>query len=91
MKKLLTLSILAGSIALSAFSAEAKTTTANALAANKTAVQVLQIRRNGRIVRTQTQTRIVRVGRHAFRETYQTRYLPNGRVKTRLISRVQIR
>jgi hypothetical protein len=38
-----------------------------------------------------TQTRLVRVGRRTFRETYQITYLPNGRTQTRLISRVRVR
>ena len=41
--------------------------------------------------RVATQTRLVRAGRHVYRETYQVRYLPNGRTQTRLISRVQVR
>lgn len=41
--------------------------------------------------RTVTRTRVVRIGRRLFRETYVVRYLPNGRiVDTRLISRVRI-
>ena len=41
--------------------------------------------------RTVTRTRVVRLGRRLFRETYVVRYLPNGRiVDTRLISRVRI-
>ena len=47
-------------------------------------------RRNSR-VRVVTQTRLVRVGRRVYRETYQVRYLPNGRTQTRLISRVRVR
>ena len=37
-----------------------------------------------------TRSRVVRVGRRLYRETYQVRYLPNGRTKTRLISRLRI-
>jgi len=37
-----------------------------------------------------TRSRIVRVGRRVYRETYIVRYLPNGRVDTRLISRTRI-
>jgi len=44
-------------------------------------------RRNTRAV---TRSRIVRVGRRVYRETYIVRYLPNGRVDTRLISRTRI-
>lgn len=42
-------------------------------------------------VRVVNQTRLVRVGRRVYRETYQVRYLPNGRTQTRLISRVRVR
>jgi hypothetical protein len=48
-------------------------------------------RRNNNRVRVTTQTRLVRFGRRVYRETYQIRYLPNGRTQTRLISRVQVR
>lgn len=48
-------------------------------------------RRNERRVRVVTQTRIVRRGRQIYRETYEVRYLPNGRTQTRLISRVRVR
>jgi len=44
-------------------------------------------RRRPRIV---TRSRVVRVGHRLYRETYQVRYLPNGRTKTRLISRLRI-
>ena len=49
-------------------------------------------RRNNRRYNTRavTRSRIVRVGRRVYRETYVVRYLPNGRVDTRLISRTRI-
>ena len=40
--------------------------------------------------RTFTRSRVVRYGRRLYRETYLVRYLPNGRVNTRLINRVRI-
>ncbi len=40
--------------------------------------------------RTVRRTRVIRLGRRLYRETYVVRYLPNGRVDTRLISRVRI-
>ena len=43
-----------------------------------------------RSTRAVTRSRIVRVGRRVYRETYVVRYLPNGRVDTRLISRTRI-
>jgi hypothetical protein len=92
MKKLLTLSMLLASIAFTAFSTEAKTTAANNVAAPQIQIQVGQNRRYNRRynrrVRVVNSVRNVRVGRRIYRETYQTRYQPNGRVTTRLISRV---
>jgi hypothetical protein len=44
--------------------------------------------RRGRVT---TQTRLVRRGRQVWRETYQVRYMPNGRTVARLISRVRVR
>ncbi len=92
MKKLLTLSMLLASIAFTAFSTEAKTTAANRFAAPQIQIQVGQNRRYNRRynrrVRVVNSVRNVRVGRRIYRETYQTRYQPNGRVTTRLISRV---
>lgn len=46
---------------------------------------------NNRRVRTVTQTRIVRQGFRTFRETLRITYLPNGRTRTQVISRVRIR
>jgi len=43
-----------------------------------------------RNTRAVTRSRIVRVGRRVYRERYIVRYLPNGRVDTRLISRTRI-
>jgi hypothetical protein len=45
---------------------------------------------NRRRVRTVRRSRVVRVGRRVYRETYVVRYLPNGMTDTRLISRVRI-
>ena len=45
------------------------------------------VRRRSRAV---TRSRIVRVGRRVYRETYVVRYYPNGRVDTRLISRTRL-
>jgi hypothetical protein len=45
---------------------------------------------NNRRVRTVTRTRITRVGRYTYRETYRITYLPNGRTRTQIISRVRI-
>lgn len=99
MKKLIALSVLAVSIGSAAVSAEAKSTDSSKSSAVSTAVElnaaqtrrVIRVRPNGRVVRTVTRTRVVRVGFRRYRETVQYRYLPNGRVTTRVISRVQIR
>jgi hypothetical protein len=40
--------------------------------------------------RVVVQTRLVNSGWHTYRETYQIRYLPNGRTDTTVISRVRI-
>jgi hypothetical protein len=90
------------SIGVVASSAEAKASASlNSTAANVAAVapqgviRIGQGRRNNRRfnrrVHTVTQTRLVRMGRRVFRETYQITYLPNGRTHTRLISRVRVR
>lgn len=94
MKKLLVFTLSLASIGFIASSAEARTSGLSASpAANVMATRAApqwQRRRNSR-VRVVTQTRIVRLGRRVYRETYQIRYLPNGRTQTRLISRVRIR
>jgi hypothetical protein len=100
MKKILSLALTLASIGFVTSSAEAKTPgAANSSVVAAAAPQVrIQLggggrnnRRFNRRVRTVTQTRLVRYGRQAFRETYQITYLPNGRTQTRLISRVRVR
>ena len=78
-------------------SAEAKTaSTSNSVAvvskaaAAPAAVQWRDRRYRNR-ARVRTYSRLVRRGRTVWRETYQVRYLPNGRTVTRLISRVRVR
>ena len=90
MKKILTLSILSLSILASASLAEARTSNPANAAEPQVRVQIGQNRR-GRPVRVVTRTRTVRVGFRTYRETIQTRYLPNGRATTRVISRVRVR
>ena len=89
-----------GSLAFAASTAEAKTVTENvtgSIELNNAAAapQWQQNRRNNRInrrgVRIVNRTRIVRRGYAVYRETWQYRYLPNGRVTTRLVSRVRVR
>jgi len=43
-----------------------------------------------RAARRVTTSRVIRVGRRLYRETYLVTYLPNGRTNTRLISRSRI-
>jgi hypothetical protein len=47
--------------------------------------------RNAHRFRTVTSTRLVRYGWQTYRETYETTYMPNGNVRTRLISRIRVR
>jgi hypothetical protein len=47
-------------------------------------------RYNRRPTRVVTRSRVVRLGRRVYRETYQVRYLANGATSTRVISRVRI-
>lgn len=99
MKKLLGLALSLASIGFVASSAEAKATGSSATAATTVSANAAAPQwrnrdwrgRNNRRVRVVTQTRTVRRGRALYRETYQIRYLPNGRTQTRLISRVRIR
>jgi hypothetical protein len=101
MKKLLTLALLFGSIAIFGTAAEAKAAENSKTAIEANALpqdrwqrnrRINQNRRwNNRVVRIVNRTRIVRVGRQRYRETIQIRYLPYGRTQTRVISRVRIR
>ncbi len=98
MKKFLALSLLLMSAVVFVPSIEAKSSNLNGLTANNSATPQIQIqlgqnRRNNRYnrrARVVTSVRNVRVGRRIYRETYQTRYQPNGRVVTRLVSRVLV-
>jgi len=97
MKKLLTLSLILGTLAFAVPSvAEAGTANA-AVSAPQIRVQVGRNRRwenrrwNNRRARTVTTTRIRRIGFRTYRETIRTTYLPNGRTRTVIVSRVRIR
>ena len=85
MKKLLLSASLLGIAIIAPAAAEAKTTT-NAVSSPQIRVQIGNNNRRNRRVRVVTTTRMN--GR--YRETIQTRYLPNGRTVTRVISRVQV-
>jgi uncharacterized membrane protein YccC len=95
MKKIMALALTLASLGFVSTTAEAKAAGASvsAAAASTVAPQWRNRgwRRNNRRVRTVTQSRLVRVGRRVYRETYQIRYLPNGGTQTRLISRVRVR
>lgn len=96
MKKFLTLTLLFVSAVIFVPTAEAKTdsstngaiTTANYEPQNG---YYQRRRRNNRRVRVYTRTRIVRRGYATYREVWQYRSLPNGRVQVRLLSRTRIR
>lgn len=93
MKKLLSLTLLAASIGVSSFSAEAKTEKTNPLVNNSVVSEnsVQPRRRGNQRPRTVLRTRTVRRGFALYRETYRYTYLRNGRVNVRLISRVRVR
>ncbi len=92
MKKFLTLTLLFVSAIIFVPSAEAKTADVK----TNGAVEANYQRQNRnyqrqRRVRVVNRTRTVRRGYRVYREVWQYRYLPNGRVQTRLISRTRIR
>jgi hypothetical protein len=105
MRKLLALTLSLATLGFVASSAEAKTNETSLTAATTVSTNALppQIRiqlggrrrgwgrGNDHRFRTVTQTRLVRYGWQTFRETYETTYMPNGNVRTRLISRVRVR
>jgi hypothetical protein len=98
MKRILGIALALASLGFTGFTSEASATELSSnvtLAAN--ASPQWQTDRYGRRVynrrrvRTVTRSRVVRVGRRVYRETYVVRYLPNGRlVDTRVINRVRI-
>ena len=97
-KKLLALALTVASVAFaSAEDAKANNlsiSATNAITANTVEPQRRYRNRWGRNrgrVRVVTRTRLVHRGRRIYRETYQIRYLPNGRALTRRISFVRIR
>lgn len=97
MKKYLALTAILGSLAIFApAAAEAKPADSISGAATfaNNAEQPRRWRNNRRInrrVRVVNRARIVRRGYRTYREIWQYRYLPNGRVNVRLISRTRIR
>lgn len=99
MKKLLGLTLSLAAIGFVASPAGAKAAGPSAAPATTVAASAVEPQwgdrnrrgRYNRRVRVTTQTRLVRRGRQVYRETYQVRYLPNGRIRARLISRVRVR
>jgi hypothetical protein len=93
MKKLLTLTLLFASIGFASLSAEAKTDATTTLNTTTTAAEYSAQpgRWRNRQPRVTYRTRYVRVRGRLYRETLQYRYLPNGRVNVRVVSRVRVR
>ena len=96
MKKILALTLTLASVGLAATSAEAKSASASnsvAIVSKAAAAPAAVQWRNRRYRRASVRnySRLVRRGRTVWRETYQVRYLPNGRTVTRLVSRVRVR
>ncbi len=89
MKNLLILTLMLGSLAIAVPAAEAKT--APAVTVGPTQIWDGQPRRNRRWRRSVIRTRIVRIGYRTYRERYRITYLPNGRTRIQVISRVRIR
>lgn len=92
MKKLFSLALLFASIGIASFSAEAKTADSTTLSSNSNIAEYsAQPGRWRNRQRVTTRVRIVRYGRYTYREVWRYTYLRNGRVQSRLISRVRIR
>jgi hypothetical protein len=91
MKKIITLSLLLGTMVFGVPTAQAETKSGE-LSANAATQIRLQIGQNNRrrARRVVTTTRVTRVGRQRFRETVRTTYLPNGRTRTEVIRRVRV-
>lgn len=93
MKKAIILSLMLGAAVIALPAVDANAATTNTVSEPQVNVRIGQPRRrwNNRRVRTVTRTRIVRVGFRTYRETYRIMYLPNGRTRTTVISRVRVR
>jgi len=95
MRKLLALILTSASFLLIAPDVVTKVSAANTVTNPQLRVQIGRNRRwRNRHYRdygrTTIQTRYVRRGWNTYRETYQIRFLPNGMVRTDLISRVRV-
>jgi hypothetical protein len=93
MKKAIISALIFGSAVIALPAVEARgATSAPSVSEPQVRVQIGRNRRwNNRRVRTVTRTRITRIGFRTYRETIRTTYLPNGRTRTQVISRVRIR
>lgn len=87
MKKVLIFALMLGSMGLIVPSAEARAAETSVGTATEM-TQLWRQRRRGR--RVVTTTRIRRVGPYRYRETIRVIYLPNGRTRTQVISRVRL-
>jgi len=106
-KKILQLALCMASIGFAGSYAQASsalpTVATNTVSINAASPQWRDWRRNDRAwdwqrnrryndrFRTEMRTQVVRRGWGVYRETYQIRYLPNGRTQTYLVNRVRIR
>lgn len=84
--------IILGTVVLVPVAAEASTAGADKAVVNESSTLNVQPRgRWNRRPRTVIRTRIRTVGFRRYRETVRYTYLPNGRTRTQVISRVRIR
>lgn len=88
MKKLFIFSLMLVAVGITAPFAEAKTASTTAITAAEP--QIYTQPRNRRVRRAVTTTRIRWVGRYRYRETVRVTYMPNGRTRTQVISRVRL-
>lgn len=89
MKKLFVLSLMLGTLVFVVPSADAKATAAAVSADPQINIRLGQPRRRP-FRRVVMRTRITRIGPWRYRETVRYTYLPNGRVRTQVISRVRL-
>jgi len=92
MKKLIALAMISGTFAFTVPAAETSTSANLAVGDPQIRIQIGRNRNRNRDrrVRTVVTTRITHVGRYRYRETIRTTYLPNGRTRTQVISRVRV-
>jgi hypothetical protein len=99
MNKLLGITLALASLGFTGLASETKAaerTSANVTMESAAAPQWRRDRWGRRVyndyrrTRTARQTRVIRIGRRLYRETYLVTYRPNGRINTRLLSRVRI-